>query len=129
MKVFKSADKLIDHLKKELKLKNGDTINIATPQFDRGYDIEIDFKPSTREEMDLIVNTASRDNLIKMGFGVWSEKNNKVHYLFPHEWYDHIPDGYPLISVMDRKYNFKHGETDSDRRFGCLAYGFIRKES
>lgn len=48
-------------------------------------------------------------------------------YLIPGEWYNSIPDNYPLTSITGRIEPFKKGKTDNDIRFGCLAYGIRRK--
>lgn len=46
-------------------------------------------------------------------------------WLFPFEWYDHIPDGYMVTTISEHVEPFKRGETDNDKRFGCLAYGIV----
>jgi len=47
-------------------------------------------------------------------------------YLIPGEWYDIIPDGFMVTGLYGEQYPFKHGESDDDIRFGCLAYGIRR---
>ena len=46
--------------------------------------------------------------------------------LFPHEWYNVIPDGFIVTGLYGESYPFKRGKSDDDKRFGCLPYG-IRK--
>lgn len=46
--------------------------------------------------------------------------------LIPAEWYNSIPEGFEIYGLSGEKENFKKGETDDDRRFGCLAYGILR---
>lgn len=71
--------------------------------------------------------TLHEDTLKAIGCQKWSEpENGKVLWLFPAEWYDHIPDGTQVVDINGATETFKHGETDNDRRFGALAYGFLR---
>lgn len=123
MKVVKNIDELIE----AIGLKKGAEVQIMTPQFERTYEIEIDFIPKTKEEIDLIISTASDENLRKMGCAVFNELPNKdLLWLFPGEWYDHIPNGYIVTGLGLSKYPFEHGKSDDDIRFGVLPYGFVR---
>lgn len=54
-------------------------------------------------------------------------KEDREIWLLPAEWYNSIPEGYELFSLSGSSHLFKKGETDDDRRFGCLAYGILRK--
>lgn len=54
-------------------------------------------------------------------------KEDKDIYLLPAEWYNSIPDGFELVDICGKKEFFKNGKTDNDQRFGCLAYGILRK--
>lgn len=47
-------------------------------------------------------------------------------WLFPHEWYDIIPDGFIVTGLHGEQYPFEKGKTDNDKRFGCLGYGIMR---
>lgn len=58
-----------------------------------------------------------------MGLRPWDDEGGFVLLLLPGEWYSHIPEGYELVSIMNRKEKFKRGKTSDDIRFGCLAYG------
>jgi hypothetical protein len=46
-------------------------------------------------------------------------------WLFPAEWYDSIPNGFPLTCIDGCIESFIRGKTDDDRRFGLLAYGLM----
>lgn len=46
-------------------------------------------------------------------------------WLFPAEWYDAIPNGFPLVDINGCNELFIKGSTDDDRRYGCLAYGVM----
>lgn len=54
---------------------------------------------------------------------------NEEVWLIPGEWYNVIPEGFPLTCITGRVEPFKSGETDDDIRFGCLAYGIRRRVS
>ncbi len=51
-----------------------------------------------------------------------------VLWLFPAEWYEHIPKGLKIVDINGVVENFEPNKTDDDRRFGCLAYGFLQKK-
>ena len=46
-------------------------------------------------------------------------------WLFPAEWYDSIPNGFPIVDINGCIEQFERGKTDDDRRFGLLAYGVV----
>ena len=68
MKIVKNFDELLS----ELKIKPGDTISIIGSQHHRDYEIEIDFIPNNKKELQLIIETASIKNLKKMGCCIWT---------------------------------------------------------
>ena len=134
MKIINNVNELLD----VVNLKKDDTINIMTPQFEREYKLTIDFKPENSDELKLLIKTCPADILLKIGLRKWTnyeeiknDKNNylnkgEIHYLFPGEWYNLIPDGFEVTGIFGRKYLFKNGKTDDDIRFGCLSFGFVR---
>jgi len=65
--------------------------------------------------------------LKKRGFRVWDEVKGGVLILIPGKMYDQIPNGVTLIDINEKKMVFRSGKSDNDVRFGCLAYGFIKK--
>ncbi|KKK42727.1 hypothetical protein LCGC14_3169610, partial [marine sediment metagenome] len=65
----------------------------------------------------------SHEVLLKIGLSMWE----KGHYLYPWEWYSSIPDGFPIVDINGRTEHFRIGETENDKRFGCLPYGFLIK--
>lgn len=131
MKIVKNLDELLE----VIGAKKGDTINVVTPQFEREYKLSIDFIPEGLEELKTLIETCSCETLQKMGVGKWAEhgkdndylKEGEIHYLFPGEWYNSIPDGFEVVAISGTKEKFKKGISDDDIRFGCLPYGFIRK--
>lgn len=136
MKIIISLNELVEFLKPSL----GKKIQILTPQFERDFELEIDFIPQDKGELESLIATAPKDVLQKMGCCVWctyeSEQEDRfsdnylkpgeIHYLFPHEWYDIIPNGFEIVNIFGKKRRFKHGVTDDDKRFGCLCFGFVR---
>ena len=66
----------------------------------------------------------SHEELKNFGLGMW----DTGHYLYPLEWYDFIPDGYEVVDIFGDREAFKHGETDTDTRFGVLAFGFTTSD-
>lgn len=142
MKIVKNLSELIA----AIGCKPGDTIEFVGSQHYRDYDLEIDFIPQDAKELKAVIATASKENLQKMGVCVWSThssqvedfkkskssfdkpylKSKEIHYLFPGEWYEFIPENFPVVDIFGKKEKFVKGESSNDIRFGCLAFGFIR---
>jgi len=132
MKIVNSYSELIE----ALGIDAGDELQIMTPQFNRSYDIEINFIPHDEGEIKALMETAPKDILVKMGVCVFytDEQDDEptylnrgeIHYLFPGEWYDYIPNGLEVVGIFGERYKFIHGQSDNDIRFGCLPYGFVR---
>ena len=61
----------------------------------------------------------SGKELTALGLGAWDGKL----WLFPGDWYDHIPEGLSIETVGGEREKFKHGETPRDLGFGMLAFG------
>lgn len=49
-----------------------------------------------------------------------------VLYLFPGEWYAHIPVGFQVTSISGRTEGFLRAPGRDDIRYGCLAFGLKR---
>lgn len=133
--------KTFDELIAILGLKSGDVVTFMGSQHKRNYELEIDFIPENKIQFEAILSTASDENLIKMGFGLWSTHDDQVtdgklneiylepgekHFLFPGEWYDAIPNGFEVIDIFGQREKFIHGTIDNDCRHGNLPYGFVR---
>ena len=125
---FIELDEFLENPHKALGIPENEKLEFRTPQFEREYKLEISFIPKSKEEFDTI-RTLSSEVLKKMGVRVWEKnKNGEVCYLYPDEWYDYIPNGYRILSISGNEEIFTKGETDDDIRFGCLSFGFKRKE-
>lgn len=105
-----------------------DRITVTGPQFERTDGKEITFIPKGKDQFDALKEKAPDSILIDIGMGKWTEKDGIIHWLFPAEWYESIPEGYEIVVIDDTTERFKPGETDNDRRFGMLAYGWKRKK-
>lgn len=100
-------------------------IEIITPQFERTDGIT----PALPDDFKSL-HLLSKETLKQIGCQKWDEpdKDGFVLWLFPADWYDYIPNGLEVIDINNNKETFKHGQTDNDRRFGALSFGFLRKE-
>ena len=125
-----SMDEFAKNFTEILGIKKGDTINITRSQHEREYELEISWKPETKDDFFALKSLPS-EVLKKMGVRVWdkNEETGKTHYLYPGEWFNLIPEGYPVISISNKEEFFYKNKSDDDIRYGCLAYGFTRIES
>ena len=113
------------NLAKALGMKNGDTLQVMTPQFERVDGRKVTYFPTTPKEYEALKKLSPED-LKKVGCQVWEKVDSKTLWLFPYEWYNVIPDGTKVYSIMWKEKVFKRGESDDDMRGGALAYGFIQ---
>lgn len=120
-----NAPDFAERLIEAIGAKPGDTVQITTPQFERTDGLQV---PLPIMDFSKLPNL-SEDTLKAIGCQKWDvpDDDRNVLWLFPAEWYDHIPDGTIVYTINGETEVFKHGETDNDRRFGALAYGFMRK--
>lgn len=109
---------------KAIGLQPGETLEISTPQFERTDGLQVPVLADFTDWDNL--HKTDEETLKALGFGLWEETTEGKHFLFPKEWYDIIPDGYPIVDISGNKEEFKRGETNDDYRFGCLAFGFIQ---
>lgn len=98
---------------------------VRTPQFTRIDGNDPWWTPQRAADFDAL-KTAPDDFLRSLGLGIWDEEDGKQHWLYPGEWFNAIPEGYPLVCIDGKTYAHNRDETDDDIRFGCLAYGFVR---
>lgn len=82
--------------------------------FERIRSIEEDMKFVAR-----CVQLMERKNYLQEG---------EVHYLYAGEWFNDLPEGAKVYGLFGEVYEFNAETSDDDIRFGCLPYGFIRKE-
>ncbi len=120
---FGDTNELAHRVRKAIGVGDYEEVRLITPQFDREDGKKVTYFPTCAEDLDAL-KKAPKDILLDLGLKLWCEG----HYLFPVEWYNHIPNGYVVTSISDEDEPFEHGKTDDDRRFGMLAYGFKREE-
>lgn len=99
-------------------LKPGSGVNFHTPQFFRGDGSPVLWFPRNAADIERL-RLCDRGTLMQLRMAPW-EKN---HWLFPGEWYDHIPKGFPVKAICGETAPFSKETHDDDIRFGCLAYG------
>ena len=99
-------------------------IEIVTPQFTRIDGLSISAPNLTPEEWQNL-GGLPLERLRQMGFQMWDEDENGVHWLFPGEWFQHIPEGLEVVFIDGEKEPFSKHTTDDDIRFGALSFGFI----
>jgi hypothetical protein len=125
--VLDASDKdFAEKLTAALGLQPGEQIEFITPQFERVDGRTINYFPKTVREFDALKGL-SETYLRNMGCGVWEKTDKEIHFLYPKEWYEFIPENYEIISISGDVEQFKKGETDDDIRYGCLAYGFVQE--
>jgi len=104
-------------------VKPGEAVNFITPTFNRTDGRIITYRPTTPEEYAALPKLDA-ESLKKIGCQMWDEADGRTIWLYPAEWYDHIPNGTPVVDIFGNEERFEHGVTDDDRRFGALAFGF-----
>lgn len=99
-------------------------VKVVTPQFERTDRKEITVFPKGPEFLDALT-TAPIELLKDVGLQRWGCDI----WVFPQEWYDHLPDGYKVVDIFGDTEVFKKGETDDDIRFGALSFGLRNENS
>jgi hypothetical protein len=120
-----SSPTFADDLREAIGVKPGETLQIMTPQFEREDGLVV---PVPLLDFNRIAEF-SDETLKAIGCRAWDEpdQNGDVLWLFPYQWYNHIPDGLMVHGISNDFYAFKRGETDDDMRYGVLAYGFKKR--
>jgi len=120
-----NPNELADQIRKSLGLPENSKIEVVMLQFDRTHRIKV--QPPSEGTDFAKLGELPVAQLRALGFQQWDEGRDL--WLFPAEWYDHIPTGTTIYDFDGEPGVFKHGETDNDQRFGALAYGIMRKEA
>jgi hypothetical protein len=108
-------------LAEAIGLEPGETIQISGPQFGRTDRLSV---VPPQNSFDKLASLAP-ETLKAMGLQRWDEADASGNclWLFPAEWYEHIPRGFMVESIDGANEPFEPGVTDNDRRFGALSYG------
>jgi len=118
-----SESKLADIIRNAIGAGDYDEVRVVVPQFKCPTGRKIYYFPKTKEEFEKL-KRAPDDILFDIGLRRWDENL----WLFPGEWYNCIPDGLEVETILGTKETFKRGVSDDDIRFGCLPYG-LRTEN
>ena len=108
-------------IRKAIGVGDFDKVRVCLPQFERTDGIKIVYFTITKYEFDKL-KTLPDDILKEIGLGIWEEG----HWLYPGDWYDFIPQQYPITDINGDDEHFEKGVSDNDIRYGCLSYGFIK---
>ena len=105
-----------------------ESIQIVSPPSDRPESWPKPKAKPTKEDFEKMGQMTMQMLGDDWGLGYWDGKddldaNGAGLMLFPHEWYDCIPEGFMVECIGGETEPFKKGVTDDDRRFGMLAYG------
>jgi hypothetical protein len=92
------------------------------PQFQRPDGRHIDYVPD--EKLLQILPYLEEGVLEGLGLQTWDEDRNI--WLFPVEWYEHIPEGFEIITINEQVKEFDRDEDHKERRFGVLPFGISR---
>ncbi len=119
------TNELARQIRKAIGADDYEDVLLMLPQFERPSGKECYLLPQDADEIDALKEAPS-SILLDIGLRIWTVKNRIAYWLFPGEWYDHIPDGYEVLDIFGEKEAFRRGRSDDDIRFGCLSYGFAR---
>lgn len=90
--------------------------------FQRPDDRHIDYEPD--EQLLEALPYFSDDVLEGLGLQPWDEDHEV--WLFPVEWYEHIPKGFEITTIFERVKEFDPEEDTKEARFGALPFGISR---
>jgi hypothetical protein len=117
--------------------KPGEVVEVQTSMCERepGYPTP-GCAPTTAKGWAALA-TMSEAALLEMGLRPWGTmdetedghdvKGSPMLWRFPGEWYSAIPAGLKIVDISFKCETFSPGITDDDIRFGCLAFGIIRR--
>jgi hypothetical protein len=111
-------------IRKAINAAENDVVMVHGPQFERPLDAIIPTKPpNSRPEWDALRHMTVSE-LTACGCRLWENDSNLM--LFPFEWYNAIPIGFQVVTILNEHYTFdKNDITHNDKRFGCLSFGVI----
>jgi len=118
----RTAEKFVEKIRDALDIDEDDELVVQTPQFERPDDVEPAEPPLTHEAMDAL-KRADKDELDELGLSKWSDETGL--WLLPHEWHPHIPEDYPLLSILNEWTTRADMSANPDKRFGVLSVGIV----
>lgn len=111
---------LAQRIREVIGVGDFEQVRVAVPQFER-LEGEVWLYPDDAETLDAL-RSAPKDVLRSTGCRCWKDDL----WLFPGEWFSCIPEGYPVVNILEEEKSFDPDEMSRDIRFGCLSYGFRR---
>ena len=84
------------------------------------------FYNSARNNLHLDLNKLTVYDLEEMRFGRWDDESDL--WLIPLWFVPLLPVGIELTSIGGTKVTYTGDNIDLDSRFGCIAWGIIKKE-
>jgi len=109
-------------------------VEAMTPQFTREPGYPEPAAPPADSNAFLALRSMDAKALRELGLRPWGEPEDDEErarvgdgslWLFPGEWYAHIPNGLPIVDIFFHRETFLRGTTDNDIRFGCLSFGMM----
>lgn len=82
-------------------------------------DIWNQFYASLKKHLD--ITKLTREEAVELRFGKWDADSDL--YLFPLWLVPLIPEGFMVTSIIGEEFPFDPKTTDTDIRFGCVAFG------
>ena len=117
---FGDVSELTHKIREAIGVGDFELVQVVLPQFDRTDGRLVSITPPDAAWLDTLKH-APLGILADLGLQCWK----KNLWLFPAEWYDHIPEGYEIVDICFETECFRRGQTDDDRRFGALSYGIL----
>lgn len=126
-----SKDPLAAAIRAGIGASPNEVVEITTPEFDRPPEWGRPGIPPTTPAQWKALRSMNEAALREMDLRPWCSRQESVEewgrygvlFLFPAEWYDHIPEGFPITDIAGTDETFRRGVTDDDRRVGYLPFG------
>lgn len=110
----------VQRFRDAIGLKPGEKISVICPQFTRTDGLQVPHP----NDLDWSKLAELPDNALEaLGLQCWDRTVDGALWLFPAEWYPHIPAGLKVVTINEKVKGFAPGVTDDDQRFGALPYG------
>ena len=94
---------------------------VCTPQFTRTDGMQVSVIP---EDFNAL-RSFDTVRLRNLGLQLWEARGGEELWLFPAEWYPHIPEDFRITSIAWATSDFQKGETCNDQRYGALSFGIV----
>lgn len=94
------------------------------PHFNRGDGRYIDYEPP--EELFDVLPNMDDEELRGLGLQPWDDEHKL--WLFPVEWYEHIPEGLEIVSITWEEREFDPDRDIKEARYGAMPYGIVKPD-